>query len=319
MALPKQVEAQLKEVEEIEKQLRGETAEPTPEPSQDESQEAQPTPEATAPAEPKPEVKPETPAPQETPEETWQQKYRTLKGMYDAEVPRLHAQLKDLTKRLDTLQNAKPVPKPEPKAPTKLVTDEEVREFGADLIEVQRKVAKEVAQEFRDELDTLRAENQKLREQVTDTGTKVEESNFDQRLHRLVPDFADVNRDPKWIAWLNEVDPILRGPRLAIAQQAFNTGDAEAVAHYVGLFKASIASKAPASATTERKQEQELQIQPTKNTSSNAPASAKVYTNAQIEGMFKRVTELYTRGDSEKATKLEAEIDAAFRDGRVTA
>jgi hypothetical protein len=318
MALPKQVEAQLKEVEEIEKQLRGETPEPKPEEST-EAQPAQPTSEQPKPAEPKPEVKPEAPV-TETPEETWQQKYRTLKGMYDAEVPRLHAQVKDLTKRLDAIQNAKPETKPEPKQQLKLVTDAEVREFGADLIEVQRKVAQEVAQEFKDDIESLKSENQKLREQLDSTGAQVSESSFDQRLHRLVPNFDDVNRDPRWISWLNEVDPILRGPRMAVAQQAYNTGDAEAVAHYVSLFMASVAKTETPAPKDKRQQEQELQVQPTKNNSQgNTQAAAKVYTNAQIEGMFKRVTELHTRGDSAAATKLEAEIDAAFRDGRVTA
>lgn len=318
MALPKQVEAQLKEVEEIEKQLRGETPEPKPEEST-EAQPAQPTSEQPQPAEPKPEVKPEAPV-TETPEETWQQKYRTLKGMYDAEVPRLHAQVKDLTKRLDAIQNAKPEPKTEPKAPLKLVTDAEVREFGADLIEVQRKVAQEVAQEFKNDIDNLKTENQKLREQLDSTGAQISESSFDQRLHRLVPHFDDVNRDPRWISWLNEIDPILRGPRMAVAQQAYNTGDAQAVADYVKLFEATLAATTKSNTSDKRKQEQELQVQPAKNNSqSNTQAAAKVYTNAQIEGMFKRVTELYTRGDSTAATKLEAEIDAAFRDGRVTA
>jgi hypothetical protein len=318
MALPKQVEAQLKEVEEIEKQLRGETPEPKPEEST-EAQLAQPTSEPPKPAEPKPEVKPEAPV-TETPEETWQQKYRTLKGMYDAEVPRLHAQVKDLTKRLDAIQNAKPETKPEPKAPLKLVTDAEVREFGADLIEVQRKVAQEVAQEFKSDIDNLKTENQKLREQLDSTGAQISESSFDQRLHRLVPHFDDVNRDPRWISWLNEIDPILRGPRMAVAQQAYNTGDAQAVADYVKLFEATLAATTKSNTSDKRKQEQELQVQPAKNNSqSNTQAAAKVYTNAQIEGMFKRVTELYTRGDSAAATKLEAEIDAAFRDGRVTA
>jgi hypothetical protein len=135
-----------------------------------------------------------------------------------------------------------------------------------------------------------------------------------------VPNFDDVNRDPRWISWLNEVDPILRGPRMAVAQQAYNTGDAEAVAHYVSLFMASVAKTETPAPKDKRQQEQELQVQPTKNNSQgNTQAAAKVYTNAQIEGMFKRVTELHTRGDSAAATKLEAEIDAAFRDGRVTA
>jgi hypothetical protein len=224
MALPRQVEEQLKELEAIEKQLSDaqnpKPQEPAPEPTEPEKVEQQP------------EVKPEKSVEPEVPEETWQQKYRTLKGMYDAEVPRLHSQVKELSLRMEQIQREMATPKQEAKSATKekLVTDADVQAFGEDLIEVQRKVAREVASEFRDELDTMRAENNKLREQLTATGNQVSEASFEQRLHRLVPDFQDINADPKWMAWLDEIDPFLRAPRKTVAQEAFNRGNAEGVA-----------------------------------------------------------------------------------------
>ena len=319
MALPKQVEAQLRELEALEKQLTEANnpapAEPTPTPAEP-PQDPQP-----APTEPKP-VEP-TPTPTEpvVAEETWQQKYKTLKGMYDAEVPRLHADLRDLKAQVDNLRKAaetKPVEPAKPATTEKLVTDADVEAFGSDLIEVQRKVAREVAAEFRGELEAMRAENEKLREQLTTTGTQVSEASFEQRLYRMVPDFEAVNADPKWIAWLNEVDPLLRAPRSSVAQQAFNRGDAEGVAHYVSLFKQSIKPVEPAADKTE---ELERQIQPNRSATSAPPASqkGKIYTNADIEKMFRKATDLGVKGRVEEARKLEAEIDAAFMEGRVTA
>ena len=319
MALPRQVEAQLRELEALEKQLADEqnpapaVTEPKPtEPPQD------PQP---APTEPKP-VEP-TPTPTEpvVAEEKWEQKYKTLKGMYDAEVPRLHADMRDLKAQMDNLRKAaetKPVEPAKPKTAEKLVTDADVEAFGSDLIEVQRKVAREVAAEFRGELDTMRAENEKLREQLTSTGTQVSEASFEQRLYRMVPDFEAVNVDPKWIAWLNEVDPLLRAPRSSVAQQAFNRGDAEGVAHYVAMFKKSVA---PVEPTADKTNELELQIQPNRSATSTPPTSqkGKVYTNADIEKMFRKATDLGIRGQTDAAKKLEAEIDAAFMEGRVTA
>lgn len=319
MALPRQVEAQLRELEALEKQLADEqnpapaVTEPKPtEPPQD------PQP---APTEPKP-VEP-TPTPTEpvVAEEKWEQKYKTLKGMYDAEVPRLHADMRDLKAQMDNLRKAaetKPVEPAKPKTAEKLVTDADVEAFGSDLIEVQRKVAREVAAEFRGELDTMRAENEKLREQLTSTGTQVSEASFEQRLYRMVPDFEAVNVDPKWIAWLNEVDPLLRAPRSSVAQQAFNRGDAEGVAHYVSLFRQG---GKPVEPTADKTNELELQIQPNRSATSTPPTSqkGKVYTNADIEKMFRKATDLGIRGQTDAAKKLEAEIDAAFMEGRVTA
>jgi hypothetical protein len=198
-----------------------------------------------------------------------------------------------------------------------LVTDADVQAFGEDLIEVQRKVAREVAAEFRGELDAMKAENEKLREQLNTTGSQVSEASFEQRLYRLVPDFQTVNTDERWIGWLNEVDPLLRAPRKSVAQEAFNTGDAEAVAHYIGMFKASIA---PAEQPSDKAAELEKQIQP-KRSATNAPVSqqAKTYTDAQIQKMFQKSVELSSRGQRDDAMKLEAEIDAAYREGRVRA
>jgi hypothetical protein len=319
MALPRQVEAQLRELEALEKQLaEGQNPAPAdPEPTPAEPpQDSQPQP-----AEPKP-VEP-TPTPTEpvVAEEKWEQKYKTLKGMYDAEVPRLHADLRDLKAQVDSLRKAsetKPVEPAKPKAAEKLVTDADVEAFGQDLIEVQRKVAREVAAEFRGELDAMRVENEKLREQLTSTGTQVSEASFEQRLYRMVPDFEAVNADPKWIAWLNEVDPLLRAPRSSVAQQAFNRGDAEGVAHYVAMFKQTVA---PVEQRADKTEELERQLQPNRGATSAPPTSqkGKVYTNADIEKMFRKAADLGTKGQSDAAKKLEAEIDAAFMEGRVVA
>jgi hypothetical protein len=316
MALPRQVEAQLRELEALEKQLAESQnpapADPDPKPAEP-PQDPQPQPAEPKPAEPTP-----TPTEPVVTEEKWEQKYKTLKGMYDAEVPRLHADMRELKAQVDSLRKAAETKPVEPAAPAKLVTDADVEAFGSDLIEVQRKVAREVAAEFRGELDAMRVENEKLREQLTSTGTQVSEASFEQRLYRLVPDFEVVNADPKWIAWLNEVDPLLRGPRASVAQQAFNRGDAEGVAHYVSLFKQNTA---PVEQKTDKTEELERQLQPNRGASSAPSASpkGKVYTNSDIEKMFRKAADLGTKGQTDAAKKLEAEIDAAFMEGRVVA
>jgi hypothetical protein len=324
MALPKQVEAQLRELEQIEKQI-AESQNPAPanpEPAEDPPAETS-TPEPTK-IEPKPvDPKPEPTEPTIA-EETWQSRYIALKGKYDAEVPRLHADVREFKAQLEKLQKTletQPVDTKKPAAVEKLVTDADVEAFGSDLIEVQRKVAREVAAEFRGELDAIRAENEKLREQLNMTGTQVSEASFEQRLHRLVPDFDAVNVDPKWIEWLNEVDPLLRGPRMSVAQEAFNRGDAEGIAHYVSLFKATLAPAAPAEPKPSKADELARQVQPNRSAPSATPASqqGKVYTDSDIQKMFRRAIEMSAKGQNDEARKLEAEIDSAYREGRVKA
>lgn len=321
MALPKQVEQQLKEIEALEKQLSEQIEQPTPE-----NPEGDPQPPAE-PVEPKPTEIPETkpnenPAP-EVPEETWQQKYKTLKGMYDAEVPRLHAQVKELQTFVAQLKQqveAKPDPVQTTQTQSKretLVTDEEVEAFGKDLIEVQRKVAREVAMEFKAEIDALKAENSELKKQVQQTGSQIGEVSFEQRLYHLVPDWTAINADPKWVAWLDEFDPMLRAPRRAAAQGAYNASDAEGVAYYVKMFKD--ANAAPV--VDQRQAELERQVQPTRSATSQTPVSqkGKIYSTRDVEKMFLKIKDLNIAHKYDEAKKLEAEIDAAYMEGRVTA
>ena len=173
MALPKQVQRKIDEIEAIEKQLKGEPAEveatvSVPEVPVEEAvveePKAQPvleeTPELEV-AEPKEELK--------KPDEdatVWKQKYKTLQGMYDKEVPQLHSKVRDMSKQLEELQAKLTTKEKAAKSVEKLVTDDDVKNFGEDLIEVQRKVAREVAAEFQSDLDAMRTENEELRKML---------------------------------------------------------------------------------------------------------------------------------------------------------
>lgn len=329
MPIPKQVQTQAEEAEALSQQLYGDAAE---KPVDD-----APTAEVVA-----PEAEQATAAPVETVEEVvaekveadkpddegkvWKQKYKTLQGMYDAEVPRLHQQVKDLTSKLDDLANQvknadEEVEKAKEQAKYEqlqnLVTDEDRQEFGDDLIAVQRKVAREEAAELYKQLEAVQGENAQLREMLEQTGSKVTQNSFEQELHRLVPDFAQVNTDPEWVKWLDEHDPLLRAPRRVVAEKSYSEGDAESVAHFVNLFKQSQQVAEPAKQAVDK--ELESQIQPSKSTSSpNTPApKGKTYTNDQIRAMFVKITQMQKAGKSDEARKLEAEIDSAYMEGRV--
>lgn len=319
MALPKQVQTSLDEVEELEKQMQA----PVDEDVEDTAEDGQTTEaESEEPQEQEVvavEVEDETPTQTNEPEVAevdWEHKYHRLQGKYDAEVPRLHQQLRDLSEQVESMQpqetKASPV---EESVVEKLVTDADVDEYGQEFIDLQRRIAKEAIQ---GDLADLRKENAKLRAELEHTGSQVGEVNFEARLHRLVPDFADINNDPGWVEWLDTVDPIIRAPRRAIAQEAFNRGDAEAVAHYVSMYRGETGAE-PVKA--DRSSELKRQVQPTKTASSQTPVSSKgrTYTNADIEGLFNKVMMYTNRQQFDEAKKLEAEIDAAYREGRVTA
>lgn len=246
-------------------------------------------------------------------EETWEQRYKTLQGVNQVDA-RLHKELKQRFGDLQAeLRKAKTVV-----APLSLVTDEETVEFGADLLDVQRRIAKEELAPLTAQIERLEQENEKLREKVGQTEAVVASSSFEQKLLAAVPDFDAVNANPLWVAWLDEIDPILRGPRREVAQAAYGRGDVEALASYVNLFKGS--SKPSSAARTEASAELQSQVAPPKSVSGAkdiGSAQLRTYTEAEAGQLFDKVGLLYRKGKTEEASKLDAEITLAYHQGRV--
>lgn len=322
MALPKQVQAQLDEVEELERELEARDAKPR-EVNQADTEVDTSEPEAkealrlveTEPAN-------TSPTDVEDDELTFEQRYRTLQGKYDAEVPRLYDQVRDLEDRIDRLQasNArqKSVEPTKPKEKVSYVTDEDRAEFGEELIDVQRRVAREVSEEYQEQFAQQAQVIKALEEKIANTGNQVGAMSFTQRLAQLVPDFDDVDKDERWIAWLNEHDPMTRGPRRTQAENAFKAGDAEAVAHYVNLFKGNSDTQKPKS---QRQVELEKQVAPNRSGNGSRAQSvgkdSKIYSEREVESVWNKIQTLTVRGQVDEAAKLEAEITTAYIEGRV--
>jgi len=332
MALPKQVQQQLDEVEELEKQLeaQGEETKAKPEVKKKKTSKkakAKDTEVEVTDDEPieEPVAVEATPANDSVEEvsESFKQKYATLRGKYDAEVPRLHQQVKELTDQMNAIRHeaeaAKKAEAEKPKEKVSYVTDADREEYGDDLIDFQRRVAKEASQEYEDRFEQQAKVIEQLQQQISNTGSQVGEVGFTQKLNALVPGFDQLDNDERWVAWLNEYDPMTRGPRRDQAQAAFNSGDAEAVAHYVGLFRESV--EPVANGKSDRDTELEKQVTPSRSastvTNKSSSKNSKVYSERELNNAWTKIRTLNTQSKYDDAEKLEAELTAAYMEGRV--
>jgi len=332
MALPKQVQKQLDEVEELEKQLeaQGEEVEAKPEVKKKKTSKkakAKDTEVEVTDDEPieEPVAVEATPADDSIEEvsESFKQKYATLRGKYDAEVPRLHQQVKELTDQMNAIreeaQAAKKAEAEKPKEKVSYVTDADREEYGDDLIDFQRRVAKEVSQDYEERFEQQSRVIQDLQSKISNTDSQVGEVGFTQKLNALVPGFDQLDNDERWVAWLNEIDPMTRGPRRDQAQAAFNSGDAEAVAHYVSLFRGSV--EPVANGKSDRQTELEKQVTPSRSastvTNKSSSKNSKVYSERELNNAWTKIRTLNTQGKYDDAEKLEAELTAAYMEGRV--
>ena len=314
MTLPKAVAAATEELAALEQQLQAPVEPETPPDGQTETPPApEPSPEPV-PAAPVASSDVPQPEPQEVPEEKWEHKYRRLQGKYDAEVPRLHAQVRELQGALAQVQQRMqaPPPPPPPQEPERYVSDEDVANYGEDFVDIQRRITLDATRDLRKQVEELQA-------QLAQQGSQVQSVSFETRLLQEIPDFREVNNDPAWIAWLNEVDPLIRGPRRAVAQQAFAAGDVEAVKSYVDLWRHGQAKPA-APPPVSREQELQRQVQPSRATAT-VPASGgkKVYTRGEANAVFNKMQALVAQGRLDEAKRLDAEISAAYAEGRISA
>jgi len=333
MSLPTQVKKQLEEVEAIEQrlseQVKGEPVaqQGEPPPEQTATEPALETPSAETPevetTEPMKEPVPEPELKHDDAEQTWQARYKTLLGMYNAEVPGLYDRVKGLNRELDDLKaevaRLQQQPKKEDAPNISSVTDKDREEFGEDLIDLQRRVAAEVVTPLQSKIDSLEVENTKLRAQLGETGTRVQAFTFEQKLTAAIPDFASVDADPRWVAWLDEVDPILRGPRRAVALDAYNKGDVEGVKAYVELWKQSAGITQPKQAKEKSSTEFKAQVAPNRSTAtaSSVQPTERVYTETEAEALLDKVVLLNRQGKFDEAAKLDADVSTAYAQGRV--
>ena len=266
-------------------------------------------------------------------DETVLQKYRTLQGMYNAEVPRLHQQNKDLNGRVQQLEqllasiSSQPAKQQEQSvAAEKYITETDMSEYG-DSIDVMRRVSREeltpVAQRI--------AKIEKMLEQMqTSVVPKLEnvakqqavssEQRFWADLTAAVPNWREVNDSKEFQAWLLETDPLSGYTRQTYLEQAQNALDVNRVAQFFNVWLGST-GKTSAAQSNRRTVSSELEKQVAPGRARGAGAQskgeAKKYTTEDIRQFFKDSAGGKYKGREAERDRIERDIFLAQREGRI--
>lgn len=320
MALPKAIQQQVEAADAMVAQISGETPPPG------ETDVDPDNPDKQTPPEPQPQPVSQEPQPQPVvPEETWQAKYLTLKGMYDAEVPRLHAQMRELNTQVQqliaenaTVKASTPAKTPDP-AKT-LITEQDKEAFGTDLLDLIDRATEQKLAASRETEAQLRAELQELKGKVGRVDETVGSSSkeiFLDRLAKQVPNWEALNVDQGFLTWLSEVDPVYGLPRQTALNNAYESLDANRTAVIFKQYQATL----PAAPQPQQQARQELQRQvaPTRSRTSSAPATSAADKRVFTQGEIATFYEEWRRGyiDANDAVSMEKEIHAAIAEGRV--
>jgi hypothetical protein len=339
MALPEQIRKQTEAVQELYKQLNADDSAGAP--PADGS--VTPTENATTPvadenavsntAAPSPASEQKT-GDDNVPEETVTQKYKTLQGMYNAEVPRLHQQNREMTQRIQQMEQLlASLSAQQPAQPTsqpvveKLVSDKEAEEYG-ESIDVMRKVSREelipVAQRLAQIEQMLRQMQMNVVPQVQAVAQRQQmtaEQQFWADLTRVVPNFRQINDNTDFQSWLLQADPLTGITRQTYLDDAQRSLDAGRVANFFRAWLESTGQATVAQSTgSAAASELEKQVSPGRSRSTGTPATAKqgkMYTPQDIQKFFNDVRQGKYKGREQERDRIERDIFAAQRENRI--
>lgn len=243
-------------------------------------------------------------------------RWQSLQGMVnkkDSEIEQMRLLLAQLSQKAE-----------QPAAPANLVTSKDEDDFGADMVDLGRRVATEV---FNQRIKEVIARLDKMEQSisgVSDATNKIAGESFNEALTRQVPNWEATDRDPEFISWLNGEDGFTGRSKLDLLQHAYSSGNLKST---VAIFKTFEAEKAhPTEAKAHSAAEPAANnvvkyVAPGKSKSSATPAvqttQSKVWSPADISKLYedkrnKRITE-------EDFVEQERDLFMAQREGRVAA
>jgi len=227
----------------------------------------------------------------------WEHKFRVLQGKYDAEVPRLNQELREIKDRLNQADQQR-----------QQQAEQNLRPNFDELRDVE---SDEVVNAFQKQQEIIDKQNQiisDLRNRVDALGDNTAQSSerlFYSTLAQIVPDWATVNQDSRFLAWLGDIDPYTGVTRQQLLANAASNLDAQRAAFFFTSWKETVKKKSP-------------QVSPKTQGSSDMPVQSKTYTAAEIKKFYDDITKGKYRHNPEERKAREDEYNRAQREGRIT-
>ncbi len=290
-----------------------------------------------------PEVKPDTKEQVTTPSKdepavNWEHRYNSMKGRADSQT----AQLRDMSNQIANLQatlaslNTKPNGASNGSGDTKPeftpLTPDEVKEYGEDFLKVVARQAQEAMMPYVRSLEKQVAD---LNGHVSSVGNHVavsEQQKMHDTLNAQMPNWGEINRDPRFISWLGLTDPYSGAIRHDMLTKAYERNNAPQVLAFFNGFLRDEAAVAPQETRQTTQNAPVITPQPVakipladlaapgraKDTAANSPVEEPSFTTAQIQKFYADVrANKYAGRDADKLA-LENQIFKAASSGRVT-
>jgi hypothetical protein len=180
---------------------------------------------------------------------------------------------------------------------TAWLTVEDEQNYGRELLDVSQRAALHAVAPHLQEIERQNAE---LQRRLAIEARR----NLDARVERAVPNFREVDRDPRWLHWLAGTDALTGRPRQVLLNDAIASTDANRVAEFFRKFQQEAGTQtASASAPTY---------------SGRTRSSGKqVYTRDDVKRLYRMHQQGAYAGREAEWAKQEVDIIRAGAEGRI--
>jgi hypothetical protein len=263
--------------------------------------------------------------------EGWKRRFLRMQGQYTASqktIGEMQEQMTQLGQELLRTQRYSAPPPSEqpspPPAPVTYLTEQDVQTYGTELIDLTQRAA---VQALAPQLQQIQEDNARLRQRLAQEARR----SLDQRVASLVPNYREIDRNPRWHQWLLGVDILSSRVRQTLLNEAISAADAPRVSSFFRGFlneEAATGHSAPAPPSFQAAAPKEPALnlvslaapgraRPANGGDPNLPTEKPVYTRAQISQLYDMERRGAYRGREAEWARKEADIFAAQREGRV--
>jgi len=244
-------------------------------------------------------------------------RYLSLKGKYDAEVPRLQHELKDLkTSVFEKLSSIAEKPAETPKEQIKQddIITKMKEEYGEDFIDGIYKIAEHIADQ------KVKSSSDAVQEKITsveDAQFKVAQENFKGYLDtKVTGDWRALweGKDPKFTEYLQKPDPSGLYTYGELVQMYNDQWDADKLAIVINSY---LGTKKETKKETKPNAERDALVAPSRSTHSLTPSveDKEIWTKDSIKA-FER-DDRQSKYTPEESQKLWADLLSAANEGRI--
>lgn len=268
---------------------------------------------------------PPPPAAAATELEPWEARYRTLKGKYDAEISMtreiLASQQATMDKLVQDRQSAVAPPPAAPQDPAEFlrslgVTDKELEDYG-EVLPIMAKMAQNMIKPTAAKLERELAKTREAAGTVAKAQMKTGQDALLATLQARVPDWAAINEDQNFLAWLDQVDIFSGSSRREALMAAFQNLD---TARVVAIFERFVQEDSARRSTAGPQLDPATLIAPgvPRGGAAEAPGGAtgkRILSEGEIKDFYSRVRRKQV--SAEQYAAFSAEIAAATAEGRI--